>query len=683
MRNHVVDLAVALAAVTVFSSPVGTLADTHQGTFQGTLILTDGEQVVSGCDCREDWLLVENSDIVVVQRRNGDFQVHQASNPDEVDDSTTLLWSSNAMGPVGDYVTTLQSDCNLVTTVGNDTATGSILWTSETTLIELENNTSCFMGITQDMNTLQIWQGLPQEATQLLQSFPTQTTAAPTDAPTGPKRPNILLITTDDMNYDSVGVYGCPVEGTTPNIDRLASEGIQFEYGFVNIAVCSPSRHVLLTGRHSHQTMTRGWTIPEHNGPTLPGALKAGGYVTSQINKLQPGYNFDFWVNEGQTAWGRQVSYTGQLMRQIIQGSGDKPWFSVYNLNDPHRAFHGAQDESKYSENLYKRFSTPSRVYNASEIVVPGFLPDLPDVRTEIAQYYSSVRRADDNVGALLDAVEQAGQTNHTIVVFLSDHGMSNPFAKLSCYQNGLRVPFILRYPPLISAGSRDMFNMVSAVDLAPTLLELVGLDVPPTMAGRSFVPLLQGELQNGRDYVIGYYVRNLVELVVYPMVCVQSREWVYIYSPWVDGETIAKNSDFGGGLTWKAMVAASNTNASIKSRTDFHRYRIRHELYNLRQDPQAYVNLAYEEESREQVQAMRQILVGWMEETDHPAKELMKDPDNEDLISDYLEWERQNALAQNLEQNITKTSSARRSHHWRSSLVSVLWIWAASRVLR
>jgi N-sulfoglucosamine sulfohydrolase len=317
------------------------------------------------------------------------------------------------------------------------------------------------------------------------------------------------------------------------------------------------------------------------------------------------------------------------------------------NFNDPHRPFHGSESEKNWSKYDEERFSRPSRVYGADEIVVPGFLPDLPDVRMEMAQYYSSVRRADDGVGAILKALDESGQSENTVVVFLSDHGISNPFAKLNCYQASLRVPLIVRYPRHIKAGQRDKFNMVSAVDLAPTLLELADLGVPESMSGRSFAPLLEGRPQNGRDHVIGYYYRNLRQTKMYPEFAVHMRDWVYIYNPWVDGVTEVHNSDYTGSPTLLAMWEAAETVPSIKDRADFHKYRIREELYNVRQDPHAYINVAGEAENRDRLAAMRGLLVDWMEDTDHPAAELMEDPHNEKRIAEYMEWERENAVKQ------------------------------------
>ena len=188
---------------------------------------------------------------------------------------------------------------------------------------------------------------------------------------------------------------------------------------------------------------------------------------------------------------------------------------------------------------------------------------------------------------------------------------------------------------------------MVSAVDLAPTLLELAGLDVPETMAGRSFTPLLEGHPQDGRDHVIGYYYRNLRQTKMYPEFAVHMRDWVYIYNPWVDGVTEVHNSDYTGSPTLLAMWEAAESVPSIKKRTNFHKYRIREELYNVRQDPHAYIHVVAEPENHDRLAAMRKLLVEWMEATDHPAAELTEDPHNARLIAEYMEWERENAVKQ------------------------------------
>jgi len=273
-----------------------------------------------------------------------------------------------------------------------------------------------------------------------------------------------------------------------------------------------------------------------------------------------------------------------------------------------------------------------------------------------MAEYYSSVRRCDDGVGAILEALKQAKQEENTIVIFLSDHGISMPYAKLNCYQTSLRVPLIVKFPSLIKAGLRDDKHIVSTVDLTPTLLNMLGLEVPDYMAGNSFAPLFNGESQENRDFTIGYYYRNLRQKNMFPEFAVHMKDWVYIYNPWVNGKEV-HNSDYTHSETLKAIWQAADTVPSIKKRSDFHKYRIIEELYHVRQDPHSYTNLAYDNEFEPRVKDMRQILVDWMEETNHPALELMKNPYDEVLIASYMNWEQENAVKQIAEINALKKS--------------------------
>jgi N-sulfoglucosamine sulfohydrolase len=466
-------------------------------------------------------------------------------------------------------------------------------------------------------------------------------------------RPNILLITADDMHWDSVGAYGCPVSATTPNIDRLAAEGFRFQYAYVPISLCTPSRQVMLSGNHSHQTQTREFTELERVGPALPDLLKAQGYYLANLNKQQDYYEWDTAITEDESGFGRDVPFFKKAVNEIIgtAKSKNQPWFIMANSNDPHRPFYDSVAELNIPKlKVFReqgRLSRASREYRPEEVVVPGFLPDLPEVRGEFAEYYSSVRRCDDSVGSILAALEESGQATNTIVVFVSDNGISMPFAKLNCYQASLRVPLIVRWPGRIPASKRDPLNLVSTVDLAPTLLELTGMPVPGYMAGRSFAPLLNGETQTNRDFVVGYYYNNLRQTKMYPEFTIQTRDWVYIYNPWVDGKTEVHNSDYTGSPTLLAMWQAAETMPSVRARVDFHKYRVMEELYDIRQDPYAYVNVVAAPDNAERVKAMRQQLLEWMQATKHPAAKLMADPFNKELIAEYMTWETANAAKQ------------------------------------
>jgi len=196
------------------------------------------------------------------------------------------------------------------------------------------------------------------------------------------EKPNILLITADDMNWNSVGVYNSEVADITPNIDRLASQGIRFDYAYVPLAMCTPSRQIMLSGNHSHQTMTRGFTELERLGPALPDILKENGYYIANINKQQDYYDWDKAFTEGQTSKGRNIPANVNAVKSIMKDADEKPWFIMMNFNDPHRPFYDSEAQ-KSKEDYQKlkeegKLSTPSKIFKPEEVTVPGFLPDLP-----------------------------------------------------------------------------------------------------------------------------------------------------------------------------------------------------------------------------------------------------------------------------------------------------------------
>src|SRR5262249_35448378 len=136
-------------------------------------------------------------------------------------------------------------------------------------------------------------------------------------------------------------------------------------------------------------------------------------------------------------------------------------------------------------------YPAPSRIYKPEEILIPGFLPDLADVRKEMSQYYSSAHRCDETVGQVLRALKESGLEENTLVMFLSDNGISMPFAKSNCYLTSTRTPWIVRWPGKVKAGVVEDQHMISGIDYMPTILETLGLAAPAGMDGRSFLPLL------------------------------------------------------------------------------------------------------------------------------------------------------------------------------------------------
>ncbi|MDB4405735.1 sulfatase [bacterium] len=437
-------------------------------------------------------------------------------------------------------------------------------------------------------------------------------------------KPNLLLITVDDMNRDSIGAYGCPIENITPNIDRLAAEGIRFERGFVNVAICMPCRAVLMTGRYPQASGALGFDKINPGVPSLPEALKKSGYYNSLIGKeihVVPSRHEAFHriAKQKDLGGGRSASAYAKAVRTAIKeaNNADKPFFIMANAADPHRPFAGAKGDA------FKKIPFPSEI-DPKQLPVPGFLPDLPDIRTELATYFQSVARADQVVGAVLDELQKSGQADNTLVLFLSDHGMPLPYAKTNCYLASNITPFILRWPGHIKSGSTDKKNFISTIDVAPTFLAAAGIENLEGANGLSLLPLMKGTEQPGRNRVFTFHQRPYSRKHL-PMRAVNDGNFLYIWNGWSDGKTQFRNESMSG-LTFKAMKNADDP--KIRARADFYLHRTREELYDLRKDPYCLKNLLDEPGGKQsgRVSAMTKSLWHWMKDVDDPDLKLFQD---------------------------------------------------------
>jgi len=434
------------------------------------------------------------------------------------------------------------------------------------------------------------------------------------------RRPNILLITADDMNYDTPGVTGCTVPGITPNIDRLASEGLRFIHSHVTAAVCQPSRQCMMTGRYPHTIGAPGFDPIRQDVPTLQEHLEAGGYVNGILSKVDhlapvPKFRWTTAVRGGELDFGRgprrYYEATGAFL-ETAKASG-KPFFLMANSQDPHRPFAGSEGELQ----RFGKHWPVSRTYRPDEVEVPGFLEDLPDVRKELAQYLTSVRRCDDTVGEVLRALRESGLEEDTLVMFLSDNGMAFPYAKTNCYPASTRTPWIVRWPGRVKPGIVDETHLISGIDFAPTILEAAGLPEMSDIEGRSFLPILLGRETPGRDSV--YTVFNITSARNwYPMRCIQDRRYGYIFNAWSDGTTAFKNES-QSGLTMQAMRNAAETDPAIEARVRFFLHRVPEEFYDYANDPDARDNLIDRPELQNQIEGMRGRMLDVMVRTQDP----------------------------------------------------------------
>ncbi len=436
------------------------------------------------------------------------------------------------------------------------------------------------------------------------------------------ERLNILLITADDMNWDSLGVTGCKIPGITPNIDGLAKQGIRFEHAHVTSAICQPSRSVLMTGRYPHRNGALGFQPINKDVPTLQESLHAAGYLNGILGKVihltpKPKFCWDMAIDAQDLKQGRDPSLFYQRCKEFfdLAKAEGKPFFLMANSQDPHRPFPGAEGPRK------DLFPGTSRTYKPEEVPVPGFLPqEVPGVRKEMAQYFAGVHRCDETVGQVLRALKDSGMEENTVVFFLSDNGISQPFAKTCCYENSTRTPLIVRWPGKIKPGSVDREHFVSGIDFMPTVLEAAGLKQVDGMDGHSYLPILKGGKQAGRDRVFTFITETSGKLR-FPMRSVRDRHYGYIYNAWSDGKTIFKNEP-QGGLACKAMKEAAVKDEKLAERMRLFLYRVPEELYDLQSDPNELRNLADDPKHKATLEKMRVEMLEMMTSTKDPLLE-------------------------------------------------------------
>lgn len=372
---------------------------------------------------------------------------------------------------------------------------------------------------------------------------------------------NVLLVTADDMNADSSGWMGNK-HGATPNLDAFARTAHRFVNSHVTVPICQPGREALMTGRVPHRNGGLGFNPIRRDVPTLVEVLRDAGYYTAAIAKLvhmAPADKFPWHATGAQDLGKNPERFRARFQELLTTAKAEgKPFFINANICDPHRPFAGAAPRANKSNDLPLN---GVRVYRPEEIAVPAFLEDLPDVRKEAAQYYTSVNRFDRTFGLMMGELAAAGRDGDTVVVFMSDHGMSFPFSKATVYRNGTWSPVLIRFPAMGNPQARPEF--VSSVDVMPSLLELIGVKGPAGMDGRSWLPLLKGEKQPDRDFVITH-VNTVSSGKSFPQRCIRTKDRALMFHGWVGGPDRFRVEAMSG-LTFAAMNQSSD--AAIQDR--------------------------------------------------------------------------------------------------------------------
>ena len=442
-----------------------------------------------------------------------------------------------------------------------------------------------------------------------------------TTAQPPPSRPNILVVIADDWSYPHAGVLGDTVV-KTPTFDRIAREGVLFRNAFVAAPSCTPSRASLLTGRAVHQLEEGGnlWSFLPSKFAAYPDLREAAGYTV--------GFTRKGWGPGDFKAGGRTRNPAGEQFASFAdfykQASKDKPFAFWFGSQDPHRPYEegtGARSGMKLAD-----------------VTVPGFLPDTPETRSDILDYYFEVQRLDREAGEIVAALESAGQLDNTVVIFTSDNGMPFPRAKANLHDGGTHVPLAIRFPP--RAKSRQTVeDFVVLTDLAPTILEAAGLKPPPEMTGRTLMPLLAGKTQPGRERVFLERERHAQVRrgdLGYPARAIRTKEFLYIWNihpdRWPAGDpemyvSVGPFGDIDGGPTKDLLLQRRNDSAIARYFAAATAKRPEEELYDLRKDPHELENVAARSEYADSKRALHSALLNWMRETQDPRATRGADP--------------------------------------------------------
>ncbi len=451
--------------------------------------------------------------------------------------------------------------------------------------------------------------------------------------------PNILFITMDDMNWDSMGAYGCEIPGLTPNMDQLAEEGLRFEYAYNATSSCVPSRTTYMTGRYPHTSGVLSFFNVDANYQMLPELLRENGYLTGCINKPRDSSVTDdyekYWdysqILKGPDKRGA-VTYKQYVDTFLNKAeAAGMPFFCVVNIADPHKPFF---NDPKGIKQGFDKFA-PSRFYSAEEVPIPGFLFEHPAVRKEVRNYYNSVKRGDDCVGAILNLLEARGLSDDTVVIFLSDHGMPLPYAKSSLYRDGLRTPWVIRWPGKVGAGKVDQEHLVGAVDFMPTVLDIAKVEHPSGLQGKSVWPAILGKRVQGMDQVYGEFNDNAGGNC-YPMRAIHTKRYNYVFNAWGTGQR-----SFLSAATWyqteECMKAISPKNPEVAARYRHLLKRCPEEFYDLKKDPFALNNLIDDPAYQEIIAGFRDELEAWMIATDDYVLEAFRLRDDIEALEAWM----------------------------------------------
>lgn len=456
-------------------------------------------------------------------------------------------------------------------------------------------------------------------------------------------RPNILFVISDDQSYPHASAYGSEfIE--TPAFDRIADEGVLFTNAFSASPGCSPSRAAILTGRYPWQLEEAGThaSLFPQKFTVLPDLLEDTGYKVGYTGKgwgpgdweasgreknpagsafqdetMDPPYNFI-----------RETDYAANFQTFLEQRSNDERFFFWMGTSEPHRPF-----EKGIGMKSGKKIE---------DVSVPEYLPDTPEVRSDLLDYAVEIEWFDEHLGEAIALLEETGELENTLIIVTSDNGMAFPRAKANLYEDGTHVPLAIRWGEQVPGG-RVISDLVSLIDVMPTILDASGVDHPGEyeMTGMSLLEILRSEkegiLNTSREAVFSGRERHSSSRwnnLGYPQRAIRTHQYLYIrnFAPerWPAGSPRRIEN---GELTpmhsaYHDIDAAPTLDVMTKQADDpyLNRYlylavgkRPAEELYDIENDPDCINNLALNPKFEEITERLRNRLTKMLEETGDP----------------------------------------------------------------
>lgn len=410
------------------------------------------------------------------------------------------------------------------------------------------------------------------------------------------ERPNLVLFVADDMTYTDAGCYGNP-EVNTPNLDRLATEGMRFTHAFSITAMCSPARQILYSGLYPLRSgaYPQRSRIYEHVR-TMPRVLSELGYRVAIAGKTHYGpeeqYPFEMLS-------GKPIDFDN--LTEFMTRDDEQPFCLVVCSIQPHTPWdHG-----------------DASVYDAETLRLPPYLADTPRTRELMTQYYGEVSYLDGQVGDTLRLLEENGLRDDTLFMFVSEQGSSVPFAKWTLYDAGIRAQCIVRWPGTVQPGSTTS-AMMQYIDVLPTFVDLAGGEPGTQFDGKSLVSVLKGDVDELRDYVYGIHTNlGINSGNAYPIRAVRDRHHKLIWNltPEVSYQNNLTELDreYFFVNSWREAAEAGNENAAFLLNRFVHRPEF--ELYDLDADPFELNNLAESAALQEVRVRLFEKLQAWMTE--------------------------------------------------------------------